>query len=85
MAPKRILRMKQIRTIPAVRQDGGRPIPRAELDGLIELLHERGEIIEIIRTYRDLAENIKRELQTQFTRIAQMQQEIDELKRQNNH
>jgi hypothetical protein len=82
MAPKRILRMKQIRTIPAVRQDGGRPITRPELDGLIELLNEREEII---RTYRDLAEDIKRELQTQFTRIVQMQQEIDELKRQNNH
>jgi prefoldin subunit 5 len=45
-------------------------VTRAEFDAVIELLNERGEIIN----------GIRRELQTQLTRIAQLQQELDELK-----
>ena len=88
MVRKRVLRVKRVRKIPAVRKDGGRPITRAEFDGVIRQLNERGEIINDLRreldsTCRDLTENIRRDLQTQFTRIAQMQQDIDDLKRKN--
>ena len=86
MAPKRFVRVKRVRKIPAVRKNGGRPITRAEFDGVIRLLNERGEIVNDLRreldsTCRDLADNVRRELRTQFTRIAQLQQEIDDLKR----
>jgi hypothetical protein len=71
------------------RQNGGEPITRAEFDDVLRLLDERGEIIaEMRRELRDtcleLSENVRRELRTQFTRIAQIQQEIDELKRNHN-
>jgi hypothetical protein len=46
-------------------------VTRAEFDAVISSLNERGEIINEIR----------RELQTQFTRIAQLQQELDDLKK----
>jgi BMFP domain-containing protein YqiC len=63
-------------------------VTRAEFDALIKVLDERGDIInelrrEVRETCRDLSEDVRRELQTQFTRIAQIQQEIDELKRKN--
>jgi hypothetical protein len=57
------------------RQNGTEPITRAEFDEIRREVHD---------TCRDLAENVRRELHTQFTRIAQIQQEIDELKR-NHH
>ena len=44
---------------------------RAEFDTLIALLNERGEIVN----------DLHRELQTKFTRIAQLQRELDDLKR----
>jgi hypothetical protein len=49
-------------------------VTRAEFDRVIDLLNERGEIIEKMR----------RDLETQFTRIAQLQVEVDLLKRERN-
>jgi hypothetical protein len=48
-------------------------VTRAEFDALISSLNERGEIIN----------EIQRNLQTQFTRIAQLQRELDDLKQSN--
>lgn len=70
MPPKRRSRVKHIRRIGRVRKSGPLNVTRAEFDAVIELLNERGEIIN----------GIRRELQTQLTRIAQLQQELDELK-----
>ena len=70
MPPKRRPRVKHIRRIGRVRKSGPLNVTRAEFDAVIELLNERGEIIN----------GIRRELQTQLTRIAQLQQELDELK-----
>ena len=79
---------KPDRKTPGVRQNGSEHVTRAEFEAVIKLMNERGEVIKEIRrevqeTCRDLTENLRREIQTQFTRIAQMQQEIDELKRKN--
>ncbi len=69
-----------------VRVTGSQPVTRAEFDKVLELLGKRDDVIdelrrELLSTCHDLAENVRRELQTQFTRIAQLQQEIDALKR----
>jgi hypothetical protein len=71
MARKRVLRVKRVRHVGRVRKAGPLNVTRAEFDAVIKLMNERGEIINAIR----------RELNTQFTRIAQLQQEIDDLKR----
>ena len=81
-------RMRGDRRTPGGRQNGSEPVTRAEFDAVVKMLNDRGEIIDEIRrelrdTCRDLAENVHRDLQTQFTRIAQIQQELDELKRKN--
>jgi len=70
MARKRALHVKRVRRVRRVRKAGPN-VTRVEFDALVKLLNERGEIINAIR----------RELNTQFTRIAQLQQEIDDLKR----
>lgn len=77
---------KPVRSNGGTRRNGAEPVTRAEFDGVIKLLHARGEMIEELRrevaaTCRDLGEGVRRELQTQLTRIAQIQQELDELKR----
>ena len=82
-------RAANVRDRKTLRHDGADPITRAEFDAVIKLLDERGEIItemrrEIHHTCRDLAQDVRRELHTQFTRIAQLQQEIDDLKRNHN-
>ena len=83
MARKRPVRVGKIRR---VAKGGAAAVTRAEFDGLVKLLNERGEIINALRrelheACRDLGEDLRRELRTQFTRIAQLQQEIDALKR----
>ena len=51
-------------------------ISRTEFDAIVEELHR------VMQTRcLDLADNVRRELETQFTRIAQLQQEIDAIKR----
>ena len=92
MSPKRILRVKRIRKIGRVRKAGPINVRRAEFDTVIKLLNERAEIINALQ--RELhatcealdtqVQHNRRDLQTQFTRIAQLQQEIDELRRKNN-
>lgn len=69
-----------------VRKNGSPPITRAEFDQVVALLAQRDDAIDALRrelqsTCHDLAENVRRELQTQFTRIAQLQQEVDALKK----
>ena len=89
MSPKRRLHLKRVRKIGRVRKAGPINVTRTEFDAVIRLLNERGEIINEIRgelrsTCRDLAsevQNNSRELLTQFTRIAQLQHELDQLKK----
>ena len=72
MPPKRRSPVKRVRRIGRVRRTSDRlNVTRAEFDALISSLNERGETIN----------EIQRNLQTQFTRIAQLQHELDDLKK----
>ena len=71
MARKRRPPVKRIPRFGRVRKAGPLNVTRAEFDALISSLNERGEIIN----------QIQRNLQTQFTRIAQLQRELDDLKK----
>ena len=73
MAAKRRLRVKRVRRVGRVRKSGRLNVTRAEFDAMIERLNERAAIMN----------EIQRQLQTQFTRIAQLQQELDDLKKKN--
>jgi hypothetical protein len=70
MARKRRPPVKRIRRVGRVRTLERMVVTRAEFDALISSLNERSEIIN----------EIQRNLQTQFTRIAQLQRELDDLK-----
>jgi hypothetical protein len=59
------------RRLPRIPKSRRVDVTRAEFDRVIDLLNERGEIIEKMR----------RDLETQFTRIAQLQAEFDLMKR----
>lgn len=82
MAAKRTKRWPNGQTI---RDSGSQPITRAEFETLRKSLDEREEALnELRREIQDacrLGEDVRREQQTQFTRIAQLQQEVDALKR----
>ena len=73
MPRKRRSPAKHVRRIGRVRTPGPLNVTRAEFDAVISALNERGEIIN----------EIQRQLQTQFTRIAQLQQELDHLRKSN--
>ena len=81
MAPKHISGDK-----PARRRNGGKTavplVKPAQFETPIEPLNQRDEPTNELRaTCLALVDDIRRELQTQLTRIAQMQHEIDALKR----
>jgi hypothetical protein len=79
--------------VPKIRVRKGSAInaTRAEFEAVITLLNRRGEIIDEIRrelhsTCHELAAQVeknRRMLEIQFTRIAQIQQELDDLKTKN--
>lgn len=82
-------RCNDVRDRKPPRQNGAEPVTRDEFNAVVRLLDEHGQIIDKMRrelrdTCLELSENVRRELHTQFTRIAQMQQEIDGLKRNHN-
>jgi len=89
MSPKRILRIRPVRQIRRVRKAGPLNVTRAEFDTVIKLLNKRSETINALRrelyaTCRDLSTQVEKNRQTleiQFTRITQLQQEIDALKK----
>jgi len=81
--------VRRVRKIGRVRKAGPLNVTRAEFDSIIKLVDERGQIINDLRrelhaTCEALDTKLQRtrcDLQTQLTRIAQLQQEIDALKR----
>ena len=87
--PERILRVRRVRKSGRVRKAGPLNVTRAEFESIIKLLDERAQIINDLR--RELhatcealdtqLQRTRRDLQTQLTRIAQLQREIDGLKR----
>lgn len=89
MPTKRRLRPRRVRKVRPVRRAGPLNVTRAEFDAVIKLLNERSKIIngiqrELESLSRELSAQVqqnRRELQTQFTRMAQIQQELDDVKR----
>ena len=83
MAPKP--HGKRVRKIGRVRKGGRFNVTRTEFDAVTRLLNERGEIInELRRDLHELALAVHtntRDHETEFTRIAQLQQELDDLKK----
>jgi hypothetical protein len=65
--PPRIAKAARIRQSSLSRTD----VTRAEYNNIIEVLNQRGEIIN----------GLRRELEVQFKRMAQMQSELDEVRR----
>jgi hypothetical protein len=63
----KIAKAPRLRRSPLTRTD----VTRAEYNNIIEVLNQRGEIIN----------DLRRELEVQFKRIAQMQSELDEVRR----
>jgi len=73
---------RRVMRVPVIPYDGPANVPRAELR---RLFVERGQMIEQLQHQLEalsvqVQEN-RRELRTQFARMAQMQQEIETLKR----
>ena len=65
---RRLRRSRRLPRIPKARRDD---VTREEFDRVIDMLNQRGEIVDKMR----------RDLDVQFKRIAQLQQEIDSLRR----
>jgi hypothetical protein len=61
----------RIATAPRLRPLSRAAVTRAEYNNIIAVLNQRGEIIN----------DLRRELEVQFKRMAQMQSELDEVRR----
>jgi molecular chaperone GrpE (heat shock protein) len=66
--PKRVRRLKKVR----------RELSLADINRAVDILNERARLHEV---HQAEINELKKQLQTQFTRIAQLQQEIDQLKK----
>ena len=62
------VKVPSVRRLPASKRTD---VTREEYNQLVDILNRRGEIIE----------GIRRELETQFKRMAQIQTELDEVRR----
>ena len=73
-ASRRIPKARRLRRSPAHRVD----VTRAEYNRIIDILNERNEILNALRAS---VEELRRDRDVEFKRIAQMQAELDEVKR----
>ncbi len=64
-------RRKGSRRLPRIPKSRRLDVTREEFDHVIDLLNQRGEVVDQMR----------RELDVQFKRIAQLQLELDEIKK----
>jgi hypothetical protein len=60
------------RRLPRIPKSRRPAVTRNEFDHVIDLLNQRGEVVDLMR----------RDLDVQFKRIAQLQEEVDRLKRE---
>jgi hypothetical protein len=65
-------RIRKARLSPSARKD----VTRKEYNFVIDVMNQRGEIVN------DAIEELRRASEIQFKRIAQLQAEVDELKRE---
>jgi len=66
------------RTIPRIPKPRRIDVTRGEFNRVIDLLNQRGEILQ---EYRVSLDQMRRDLDTQFKRIAQLQSELDRIKK----
>ena len=66
------------RTIPRIPKSRRFDVSRGEFNHVIDLLNTRGEILQ---EYRVSLDQMRRDLDIQFKRIAQLQSELDRVKR----
>jgi hypothetical protein len=66
------------RPIPRIPKSRRFDVSRDEFNHVIDLLNKRGEILQ---EYRLSLDQMRRDLDIQFKRIAQLQLELDELKK----
>jgi hypothetical protein len=66
------------RRIPRIAKTRGSAVTRAEFNRVIEMLNERGKILE---DYGHAFAGIRHDLDLQFRRIAQLQAELDRIRR----
>ena len=66
------------RTIPRIPKSHRFDVTRGEFNHVIDLLNKRGEILQ---EYRISLDQMRRELDIQFKRIAQLQSELDRVKK----
>jgi hypothetical protein len=65
-----------------VAKDGAAHVTRAEFNAVIALINARGDIINDIKSRLEASDQeIRRILDIQFQRIAQLQAELDEVRR----
>jgi hypothetical protein len=72
------LKRRPHRFIPRIPKSRRFDVSRDEFNHVIDLLNSRGEILQ---EYRESLDRMRRELDTQFKRIAQLQQELDQVKK----
>ena len=77
---------RKLRSLPRIPKSRRAAVTRAEFDHVIDILNERGEILAGYRTalaeHRSGLDRVQRDLEIQFRRIAQLQEEVDRLKRE---
>ena len=66
------------RTIPRIPKARRYDVSRNEFNHVIDLLNQRGEILQ---EYRVSLDQMRRDLDIQFKRIAQLQLELDQVKK----
>jgi hypothetical protein len=66
------------RTIPRIPKSRRFDVSRSEFNHVIDLLNQRGEILQ---EYRVSLDQMRRDLDIQFKRIAQLQSELDRIKK----
>ena len=78
-------RKRPSRAMPRIPKGRRAAVARAEFNRVIDILNERGEILKDYRValddYQTTLDRIRRDLDIQFERIAQLQREVDSLKR----
>jgi len=78
MAQKRLRKVRAVPKIRSVPKSRRVDVTRAEFDHVIDLLNERGHIVNELR---EQVETNAHNNDVQFTRIAQIQADLDQIKR----
>jgi hypothetical protein len=81
-----LTKSRQLRSLPRIPKSRRIAVTRTEFDRVIDILNERGEILREYRAaldeHRIGLDQIRRDLEIQFKRIAQLQEEVDRLRRE---